>query len=91
MLNCLMDEVRVDTINDKHRPTLRGDIALHINHVVLDVAHELFRIKIPLLVVVAPSLAQISASQWAGIAVLTQYHPGHWRGYSLGEHEHGRA
>ena len=86
MLNCLMSEVHVDAINDNYGPTCRGDVALNIDHVVLAVAHELFQIKIPSLVVFIPSLARISAAQWAGSGVCPQYHPGHRRGDYMGEH-----
>ena len=49
MLNCLIDEVRVDSINDNHGPTGRGDVELHSYHAVLEVAHDILQIKHPFL------------------------------------------
>ena len=90
MLNCLIDEVRVDTINDNHGPTGRGDVELHSDHAVLDVAHDILQIKTPLLIVVVPGLVQISADWWEGSAIWTQHHLRQQKGASPGKHEHGR-
>ena len=77
-----MDDLRVDVINDKHVTSCGEDVAMHRDHTVLDVAHEILRIKIPLLDVFVPSLVQISASQWAGSDIRLQHHPGQRRGSS---------
>ena len=84
MLNFLMDEVRVEAINDKHGPRRGVDVVLHSDHVGLDIAHGNFRIKRTLIFVVIPSLVRINADQWEGSAVRPQHHPGKRRGASLG-------
>ena len=81
----------VDIINGKNRLTYWGDFALHRNHTVLDVAHELFRIKIPVFVLLVPSLVLISAAWWSGSAVQPQNYPGQRQGYYLGKNEHGKS
>ena len=86
MLNFLMDDVRVDAINDNHVLTHGGDVALHRDQAVLYLVHALLRIKRPLIVLVVSSLVWISASQWEGSAVWTQHHLGQRRGDSPGEH-----
>ena len=90
MLNCLMVDVRVDTINDTHRLVRGGDVGLHSNHAVLDIVHELFLVKRPIFVVVVPSLVWISPAQWSGGDVWPQHHPGQRQGSSPVKHEHGR-
>ena len=83
-----MAEVSDDYINDKHVPMRGGYIALQIDHTVLDVAHGLLLIKLPLFVVVVPSVVRISAAPLKGSAVHIHHHPGQEWGLSLGKHKH---
>ena len=81
----------VDAINDEHGTTRGGDVALHRNHTVLDIAHKRLRIKTPLFVVVVPILVQIRSAWLEGSYIQNQHHIGQRQGASLGKNEHGRS
>ena len=91
MLNYFTYEVCVDAINDKHGPKRGRDVVIHRDHAVLNIVHEIFRIKRTILIVVVPSQVWISTDQWSGSAIRPQHHIGQKIGYSMSKHKHGRA